>query len=240
MSAEQLKTFDGHDFFPVNEKYRVKAKFEATPNSRPFSLPTTTGTTKLYRRIGVLHFELEGKELTAMLVKFKSKMGVMTIPRTVNENTSMQAAVPAIEVNRLFTWMGVGMDTLRAIAFFIILISGISVFVSLFNSLKERKYELALMRSMGASRGRLFILVLLEGLILSLLGFVLGMLVSRIGLQLLSGMMESSYHYGLEAWSFLPQELILLVGTLGIGILAALLPALQAFNVNISKTLAQS
>ena len=63
LSAEQLKTFDGHDFFPINEKYRVKAKFEATPNSRPFSLPTTTGTTKLYRRIGILHFELEGQQL---------------------------------------------------------------------------------------------------------------------------------------------------------------------------------
>ena len=183
---------------------------------------------------------LEGKELTAMLVKFKNKMGVMTVPRMVNEKTSMQAAVPAIEVNRLFTLMGVGMNTLRAIAFFIILISGISVFVSLFNSLKERRYELALMRSMGASRGKLFLLVLLEGLILSLLGFVLGMLVSRIGLQMLSGMMESSYHYGLEAWSFLPQELILLLGTLGIGVLAAFLPALQAFHMNISETLAKS
>lgn len=64
LSAEQLKTFKGHDFFPVNEEYRVKARFEATPNSRPFSLPTTTGTTKLYRRIGILNFELEGQKLT--------------------------------------------------------------------------------------------------------------------------------------------------------------------------------
>jgi len=183
---------------------------------------------------------LEGKELTAMLVKFKSKMGVMTVPRMVNEKTSMQAAVPAIEVSRLFTLMGVGMDTLRGIAFFIILISGISVFVSLFNSLKERKYELALMRSMGASRGKLFMLVLLEGLILSALGFVLGMLMSRFGLQFLSGLMESNYHYGLEAWAFLPQEWFLFAATMGIGIVAALLPALQAFNMNISKTLASS
>ncbi len=182
----------------------------------------------------------EGKQITAMLVKFKSKMGVMTVPRMVNENTSMQAAVPAIEVNRLFTLMGVGMDTLRAIAFFIILISGISVFVSLFNSLKERKYEMALMRSMGASRTKLFLLVLMEGLILSILGFVLGMLISRLGLYFLSGLMESSYHYGLEAWQFLPQEGALFVATICIGIVAAILPALQAFNMNISKTLANA
>ncbi|MEZ4886057.1 MAG: ABC transporter permease [Chitinophagales bacterium] len=219
---------EGHDEEGVHEEHTHEHEHQHSN--------TEEGISKLIPGIETL----EGKEITAMLVKFKNKMGVMTVPRMVNEKTSMQAAVPAIEVNRLFTLMGVGMDTLRAIAFFIIIVSGISVFVSLFNSLKERKYELALMRSMGASRTKLFLLVLLEGLILSLIGFVLGMLTSRLGLYFLSGLMQSNYHYGLEAGQFLPQEGVLFIATIGIGIVAALLPALQAFNMNISKTLANA
>ena len=92
------------------------------------------------------------QELTTMLIGFRGPMGMVTIPRMVNERTSMQAALPAIEINRLWSLMGIGISTLRGIALAIMVISGISVFISLYNSLKERKYELALMRSLGASR----------------------------------------------------------------------------------------
>lgn len=64
LAADERAQFQGHEYFPIDESYRVKARFEATPNSRPFSLGTNTGVTRLYRRIGILHFELEGKPYT--------------------------------------------------------------------------------------------------------------------------------------------------------------------------------
>ena len=131
-----------------------------------------------------IHLTVENepeRELTSLLIGFRSPLGMVTLPRMVNEQTSMQAALPAIEINRLWSLLGIGISTLRGIALAIIIISGISVFISLYNSLKERKYELALMRSLGASRGKIFYLILLEGLILSALGFVLGIILSRAG-----------------------------------------------------------
>ena len=97
-------------------------------------------------------------------------MGMM-LARGINNNSKLQAALPNIEVNRLFSLLGVGVDTLRGLAIVIMLISGISVFVSLYNSLKERRYEMALMLSMGATRAQLFGMLLLEGLVLALIGF---------------------------------------------------------------------
>lgn len=64
LTAEERSVFKGHVFFEANEAYRVIAKFEATPESKPFPLGTSKGTTRLYKRIGILHFELKGKKHT--------------------------------------------------------------------------------------------------------------------------------------------------------------------------------
>lgn len=64
LKGEDLVSFSGHDFYPINESYRVKARFEPTPDSRPFQLGTSKGTTKIYKRIGVLHFDLKGESFT--------------------------------------------------------------------------------------------------------------------------------------------------------------------------------
>lgn len=61
LDEESRKKFKGHDYFPVDLDYRVKARFEPTPDAKPFALGTSKGTTRLYRRIGILHFELKGK-----------------------------------------------------------------------------------------------------------------------------------------------------------------------------------
>ena len=184
------------------------------------------------------HDHEDDREITSMLLKWRSPMAMMALPRMVNQETSMQAALPAIEVNRLFQLFAVGINTIRLIAIAIMIISAISVFVSLYNSLKDRKYEMALMRSMGASRGQLLWMVLLEGIILSVLGFVLGIGLSRLGIWVLSRAFVEDYHFQLSVGMFLQEELWLFIVTLLIGILAAIIPGIQAFNINISDTLA--
>jgi len=179
------------------------------------------------------------QEITSLLVKFRNPMGMVALPRFINENTKMQAASVAFEINRLFELMGIGIDTMRAIALIIILIAGVSVFISLYNSLKERKYEMALMLSMGATRTKLFIMLLLEGIMLALVGYGAGILLSRVGLWLFSRAAESDYHYSFANFSLLPEEIWLLGGAILIGILAAAIPSLGIYRINLSGTLAE-
>ena len=177
-------------------------------------------------------------DITSMLIKFRNPMGMM-LARGINQNSKLQAALPQIEINRLFELLGVGIENLQKLAIAIMLIAGISVFVSLYNSLKERRYEMALMLSMGATRTQLFGMLLLEGLALALIGFVLGLLLSRVGLLLFANRVESQYHYDLKSLALLPEEWLLLAGAVGVGILAAALPALGIYRMNISRTLAE-
>lgn len=176
------------------------------------------------------------EEITALLLKKRNPLAIVTLPNLLRE-TNMQIALPSIEINRLQSNFGIGMQTLRGIAILIMFISFLSVFISLYTSLRERKYELALMRSMGASRFTLFALLLLEGLLLTLLGTVLGLMTSRIGIAVLGNMVESEFNYSISQMALLPAEGLLVAITIFVGVLASLLPALGAVRIDISKTL---
>ncbi|MEM9992333.1 MAG: FtsX-like permease family protein, partial [Bacteroidota bacterium] len=182
--------------------------------------------------------EEETKEITSLLVKFKGRsFQALNMQRNINENTDMQAATPAIEVNRLFSLMNTGEEALRILAIVIIFVSALSIFISLFSSLKERKYELALMRVMGAHPSRLFFLILLEGILLALLGYLLGIILSHGGMEVLANAIKASYRYQFSGMQFLSQEWWLLLGAILLGAVAAAVPALQAAKTDISETL---
>jgi putative ABC transport system permease protein len=176
-------------------------------------------------------------QITAALLKFHTPMAMMTMPRIINSNTNMQAANPAIEVRRLTKLLSIGTDTLKAVGLGIMVVSALSIFIALFLRLKERSYELALMRSMGCPRRGLLWLLLGEGIGIATAGAVLGLLVSRLGIVLLQQSSAGAFNLVLSA-GWLAQEGWLLLATLGIGALAALIPAIKAFQLNISKTLA--
>ncbi|RMG63622.1 MAG: ABC transporter permease, partial [Bacteroidetes bacterium] len=172
--------------------------------------------------------DTSARELTALLLQFRNPaMGFITLTRYINQQTSMQAALPAIEINRLLNkLLPIALNTGKGMAFAIMLISAISVFISLYNSLKERRYELALLRSLGASRPQLLLLLLLEGGLLAALGGGLGLIFSRLGLWLLNATIVADYHYDMLQWAPLPAEGWLWLATFLIGLLAALIPGL--------------
>lgn len=187
------------------------------------------------------HDHSEEKEITAVLVKFKNKMGIISWPRMIAQNTKMQAVLPAIEINRLFSLFGIGLQALQYLAYGIMLISGISIFIALYNRLKERKYEFALLRVSGASRLQLLTLVLFESLLLCVVGFILGTIVGRVALILISSTTDEQFKMAFNPLTIIwEKEGILFLVTIFVGIIAALIPAIKAYTLNISKTLANA
>lgn len=204
-----------------------------------------SGTTASQRKLKLGNTErdpsipLEGKEITSMFIQYRSPLGAVQLPRYVNSQSSMQAASPAFETARLFTLIGVGVDVMQGFAYLIIFISTLSIFIALYNALKERKYDLAIMRSLGASKQKLFIHVILEGVIITSLGAIFGLLLGHGMVELLGAIFEQSGQLGVTGRQFLKAELIIIAGSLIIGIIAALIPAIQSYRTDISKVLAQ-
>lgn len=189
---------------------------------------------------GVEQDHEEDREITALLVKFKNPLGLVQLPRMVNENTNMQAALPNYELNKLFSLMGIAVTTMNIVAMIVILVSGISVFISLYLSLRERTYEMALLRTYGASRGQLLGMIFQEGLVVSISGFLLGIVLSRLGLVVVSLLLKSEYHYDFLGGGLIWQEGILMLITLLIGFFAALIPAITVYKIDISKSLSDA
>jgi putative ABC transport system permease protein len=177
------------------------------------------------------------KEITAMLIKFKSPMNIIQFPRLINEKTNLQAAVPSYEISRLFKIFGFGIETLSYLAYIIIIVSGFSLFINLFNSMNDRKYEMALIRTLGGSRMLLSKMIIFESLILTISGFLLGLLFSRLGVILVSSLMEESINYDLNSFNILNEEYWLLILSVLIGLVASLIPVIQVYKMNISKIL---
>jgi putative ABC transport system permease protein len=176
------------------------------------------------------------REVTAYLLIKRLPMAPMILPNMV-KNTNMQLAIPAIEINRLNENFGIGASIVRGVAAVIMLVSFLSVFVSLYNALKERKYELAVMRTMGGGRFQLFMLILVEGLMMVVVGTLIGFVLSRFGLILLSDAARDSFHDEFNPYIFLNEEGIMFAVVMALGVVASLLPALRAFFMDISKTL---
>ncbi len=183
----------------------------------------------------------EDKEITSILVQFKSRTNfqALNMPRNINENTDLQAASPAIEINRLYSMIGVGTDAIRYLALLIAFVSGLSIFISLYKSMRERKYELSLMRVSGASRSNLLVLILLEGLILAVIGFVVGIVLSHVAMQIAGNVMSDTYRYQFVAWEMGKNELVLLGLSLVLGAVASIIPAIKAFKTDIHQTLSK-
>ena len=182
-----------------------------------------------------------GMEITAVLLKFRNKMGIVTWPRIIAQNTKMQVASPAIEVNRLFSLFGIGISALQYLAYGIMLISGISIFIALYNTLKERENEFALMRVNGAKRLQLLKVVMIESLLLCVVGFIFGTILGRVGLSMLSNSAEEDFKMSFNPYEFIwEKEGTLFLLTIFVGFIAALIPAIKAYNLNISKTLANA
>ena len=180
----------------------------------------------------------DSKEITSILVKFDSPMNIISFPRYINEETNMQAAVPSYEISRLFKIFGIGFETLTNLAYLIMFVSGLSLFLNLLNSLKERKYEMALIRTIGGTKVQTSLMLFYESIILCIIGFVGGIILSRIGILVTSNLLEESLNYSISIPILLSnQEILLLIFSISIGILACVIPAVNVYNMNISKTL---
>jgi putative ABC transport system permease protein len=180
-------------------------------------------------------------EITAVLLKIRNQMAKLTWQRVIPQNTKMQAVSPAFEVNRLFGLFGIGVTALQYLAYGIMMISGISIFIALYTTLKERESEFALLRVNGARRFQLLKIVMMESLLLCVVGFIFGSILGRIALNMLSNASEADFKMSFDPYTFLWQkEGVLLLVTLLVGCIAALIPAIKAYNLNISKTLANA
>lgn len=197
---------------------------------------------------GAVEVDTTNKMLTNVLIQYQrdssgtpSAMADIMLARIMDEHLpSLGYAYPLRERDKLLNSIGIGFDLLKYLAYLFMFVSALSIFISLYTNMKERRYEMALMRVMGSSAAKVSMHVLLEGMLIAALGGLLGILVAHSGMSLLSSLLQAEYRYQFEGFfSFYWAELVIFLFALFLGALASLLPAYQAYKTNISSTLSE-
>lgn len=183
---------------------------------------------------------VDNREITALIITdYTNPIAAINLPRFVNNVGNLQAASPALEVARLYSLIGVGDQVLNAFGLIIILIAVLSIFIALYNALKERQYDLAIMRTLGASRAKLFIQIILEGLILASLGALLGFILGHGAVAYVGGLEDVSDKFEISGLVLVLEEIWIIALIFSVGLLSSIIPAIQTYSIDISRTLSR-
>lgn len=181
----------------------------------------------------------EVKALSAVLLKTKggSPLVVEPLIKEINDGTEAQAIRPVQVVGELFALLGDAQQVLAWVAVLVVAVALLSVAISLHSAMAERRREIAVLRALGARRGRVFRTVLLEAALLCAAGALLGLLLAHGGAALLAPVVEARAGVRLEGGGPAPEEPLLVLALFAAGCAAGVLPAVHAYRVDVARGL---
>lgn len=185
------------------------------------------------------HQDHEGEpEITALLLTTKSPIANINLPRSINRESILQAANPALEMARLTSMLGLGSKTFAFLSSVLVVIAALSVFAGLAGSLENRAGDLAVLRALGYAKLRLFKIIMAEGLVIVAAGIALGIVLGFAGFSVLTRIVTPLSASGAEI-HISPDLFMIVFAVLGAGIIAALVPAIRASRIDVARHLAR-
>jgi putative ABC transport system permease protein len=189
-----------------------------------------------------VHDADEDKQITAVLVcvpKARAERGqTEVLAKAINVGSAAQAVVPARVIADLFEnvvgklqWILLGMSVLTVVE------AGIGIMVSIYNSMSDRRHEIAVMRALGASRGTVMVIILMESILLSLMGGAVGLLLGHGATWLCAPLIADWTGVVVGLLQFQWIELILVPGLIVLASAVGYLPALAAYRTDVARSL---
>ncbi len=185
---------------------------------------------------------LAQREVTSILVLSKGPYATAVLDNAINkgEGRIAQAVYPSREVTTLIeSFVNPMRLVLLVLTILIVIVAGVSILVSIYNSMSERSHDIAVMRALGASRGAVMAIVLVESILLSVGGGLLGVALGHGMIGLASPYVEARTGVALGLFEFDWWELVLLPGLVALASLVGFLPALSAYRTDVAKSLAR-
>ena len=180
----------------------------------------------------------EHKEVSALLIKTRSPIGAMQLSGRINRGTTATMAYPvASAMLEIFDKIGWVHKVLELISWLIVVVAAMTVLVSIYNTLNDRKREFAIQRSLGAPKAHLFILITMQAFLLSLLGVAASFGVYFLILSAAGEIIREQIGIMLDYFSYTP---ILWQGPLimvGIALLTSFIPAFKAYRIDVAQNL---
>ncbi len=180
------------------------------------------------------------KEVTSILVKCDPRFPLLPplIAADLKKGFQAQAVNPIIPMRQLMDdVLGNVRNILLVLTALIILVSGIGIFVSIYNSMAARKKEIAIMRALGAQRSTVFLIILAESLLLCVGGGLVGFLLGHGLVFAAAPIVEAKSGLLIDPLKFELVELVLLPALIALAALVGILPGLTAYRTDVAEGL---
>jgi putative ABC transport system permease protein len=177
-------------------------------------------------------------EVTALLVHLNQPAARFGMQQEINLQENAMAVIPVDEIGRLeSTFVAPLQGVLMLVAYLVVLVSALSILISLYLTIHQRRRDLAIIRSLGATRANVFCLITVEAALLAGLGVIAGWLFGHGLTAVLAPTVFQRYGITLQAGQLVHGEILVGVSVWVLGILAGLLPAVIAYRMRVAESL---
>ncbi len=176
--------------------------------------------------------------VTALLIQLHQAGRAYRFVDEVNRSQSAMAAIPVDQISALgMNFIAPLQKLLLGVAYLVVLVAGLSILISLYLTIYQRRRDIAVLRALGATQGDVFRLITLEAALLAGIGVVGGWLLGHGAVAASSAW--TLLHYGVapHAWRTDGSEVVIAVSVWVLGILAGILPAVMAYRLPVAETL---
>jgi putative ABC transport system permease protein len=200
---------------------------------------------------------LNERAVSGILVDTISPRVNAALVQQIDRGRTAQAVLPVREIFNLFdNIVGPIQAVLLVLTVMICIVSGLSILVSIYNSMSDRRHEIAVIRALGASRGTVFTIVLIEAIFLALGGAVLGFVAGHGLIAAGSGVIEEKTGVEIGFFDFAPPmedvelwaggpaltipfstEIWVLPALIVLAVIVGFWPAVEAYRTDVAKSL---
>jgi putative ABC transport system permease protein len=187
----------------------------------------------------VRKFDLTPKTVTAVLMGLKSRTAVFRMQRYVNEyrDEALLAVLPGVALDQLWQVVGVVERTLLLVSAMVVLVGLSGLVAVVLAGLNERRRELAILRSVGAQPSDIFLMLVVEGLGITVIGSLVGVVLLGVATALLGPLAEAHYGLSVRFIVLAMDEIPLLATVVMVGLLASLVPGYRAYRLSLADGL---
>jgi putative ABC transport system permease protein len=203
----------------------------------------------------------EQREITSLLLVMDQRQAYQLAP-AVNGGKEAQAVGPIAVIVEMFESIVAPVQSaMLFLACVVCVVSGISILVSIYNSMSDRRQEIAVMRALGADRFTVSQIILYEAMLLSLGGCLLGWFFGHVGCWLASPYISrrtnveigfnwfgDPYFHPLDLIPqlqnttiseavYFPAEWLIVPSLLFLSILVGIWPAMTAYRTDVARSL---
>jgi putative ABC transport system permease protein len=179
-------------------------------------------------------------QISSIVLKLRSPIHAFPLYREINDRQDAMAAFPAAEIRKLFSIVGNIDRLLFAQAILVLIVAGVAIAVSIYNSMSERRREIAILRALGARRATIFSIVLLEAMTICVVGAAAGLLGGHLVVATANGALYRASGFVIPAFHIQVLEWYILAVAVTLGAISGIGPAWGAYRTDVAKNLAPS